>query len=102
MNTTWVLAIGLTAFVSMTHIFAPRILNSTLLNRTSSRQDAIASFAGGVAIAYVFVHLLPELADGEEAFDRAGLAEALPDLFVQSALVLCGAHRLGHLLFSRC
>ena len=73
-NTTWVLAIGLTAFVSMTHIFALRILNSALLNRTSSRQDAIASFAGGVAIAYVFVHLLPELAGGEEAFDRAGLA----------------------------
>jgi hypothetical protein len=85
-NTTWVLAIGLTAFVALTHIFAPRILDSKLLNRTSSRQDAIASFAGGVAIAYVFVHLMPELADGEEAFNRAGLAEALPDLFVQSAL----------------
>ena len=68
MNATWVLAIALTAFVSMAHIFAPRVLNSKLLNRTSSRQNAIASFAGGVAIAYVFVHLLPELAEGEEAF----------------------------------
>ena len=86
MNTTWVIAIGLTAFVSLTHIFAPRILDSTLLNRTSSRQDAIASFAGGVAIAYVFVHLLPELADGEEAFNLAGLTGALPDLFIQSSL----------------
>jgi hypothetical protein len=81
-----VLAIVLTAFVSLTHIAAPRILDSKILNRTQSRQDAVASFAGGVAIAYVFVHLLPELADGEQAFTQVGVIEEVPDLFIQSSL----------------
>ncbi len=86
MSSTWALAIGLTAFVSLTHIFAPRILEHKLLNKTTSRQDAIASFSGGVAIAYVFVHMLPELADGERAFAQVGIPEAVPNLFVQSSL----------------
>ncbi len=35
---------------------------------------ALGSFGGGLAVAYVFLHLLPELAEGNE-----GVAEALED-----------------------
>ncbi|MCF8530866.1 MAG: hypothetical protein K9G12_07205 [Candidatus Nanopelagicales bacterium] len=84
----WMLAIALTLFLALTHVFAPSILDSQLLNKTPSRQDAVASFSGGVAVAYVFVHMLPELADGELAFSGIDIPDAIPDLFVQSALFL--------------
>jgi hypothetical protein len=84
----WALAIVLTAFLALTHVFAPSILDSQLLNKTPQRQDAVASFSGGVAVAYVFVHMLPELADGELAFADVTIPDAIPDLFVQSALFL--------------
>lgn len=84
----WALAIALTVFLALTHVFAPSILDSRLLNKTPLRQDAVASFAGGVAVAYVFVHMLPELADGELAFANITIPDAIPDLFVQSALFL--------------
>jgi hypothetical protein len=44
--------------------------------------------AGGVAVAYVFVHMLPELADGELAFKDINIPDAIPDLFIQSSLFL--------------
>lgn len=84
----WALAIALTIFLALTHIFAPSILDSRLLNKTPLRQDAVASFSGGVAVAYVFVHMLPELADGELAFADVTIPDAIPDLFIQSALFL--------------
>lgn len=84
----WVLAVVLAAFLALTHLFAPAILGSRLLNATASRQDAVASFSGGVAVAYVFVHMLPELADGERAFTGVTIPDAVPDLFVQSSLFL--------------
>jgi len=84
----WALAIALTVFLALTHIFAPSILDSRLLNKTPLRQDAVASFSGGVAVAYVFVHMLPELADGELAFADITIPDAIPDLFIQSALFL--------------
>ncbi len=84
----WVLAIGLTAFVALTHLFAPAILDSRFLNVSTRRQDAVASVAGGVAVAYVFVHMLPELADGELAFKDINISDAIPDLFIQSSLFL--------------
>ena len=31
------------------------------------------SFAGGLSVAYVFIHLLPELADGQEVLLEKGL-----------------------------
>lgn len=37
------------------------------------------SFAGGVSVAYVFLHILPELGSGQETFDKrsSGVLEAL-------------------------
>lgn len=84
----WVLAIALAAFLALTQIFAPAILGSRLLNATATRQNAVASFSGGVAVAYVFVHMLPELADGELAFQGVTVPDSVPDLFVQSSLFL--------------
>jgi hypothetical protein len=82
----WLLALGLTVFVALTHVFAPAILDSRLLNNPTTRQVSIASFSGGAAVAYVFVHLLPQLADGERAFANVSVADAVPDLFIQSSL----------------
>lgn len=82
----WFLALGLTMLVALTHVFAPSILDSKLFNSTATRQASVASFSGGVAVAYVFVHMLPELADGELAFADVSLPDAIPDLFVQSSL----------------
>lgn len=87
-TSVWVLAIALTGFLALTHLFAPAILDSEFLTKNSRRQDAVASFAGGVAVAYVFVHMLPELADGELAFSQIDIPDAIPDLFIQSALFL--------------
>lgn len=42
------------------HLFAPRLRSLTLVPRSRW-----LSAAGGVSVAYVFVHLLPELAEGQ-------------------------------------
>lgn len=47
------------------HYLSPLLTGSKLL---SDRQ--IASFSGGVAVAYVFLHMLPELVEGNEAVGR--------------------------------
>lgn len=67
-------------------------------------QRAIGSLAGGVAVSYVFLHLLPELAQGgeelsealEEAFEATPLVE-LAIFFVALAgfVVLYGLERLA-------
>lgn len=48
------------------HLAAPHIRRLPLVPET-----ATASFAGGIAVAYVFLHLLPELAAGNEAVGEA-------------------------------
>lgn len=48
------------------HLLAPRV--HTL---PGVPQAAIGSFAGGLAGAYVFLHLLPELAEGSKAVGEA-------------------------------
>jgi len=44
------------------HLAAPRIRKLPLIP-----ESATGSFAGGLAVAYVFLHLLPEIAEGNEA-----------------------------------
>jgi hypothetical protein len=48
-------------FLSVLHLLAPRIRKLPLVP-----EHVTASFAGGIAVAYVFLHLLPELAEGNE------------------------------------
>ncbi len=53
---------GVTLALTGLHLAAPRIRRLPLVP-----EHASASFAGGMAVAYVFLHLLPELAGGSEA-----------------------------------
>ena len=61
-------AVGL----ALVHIIAGRLRFLTYVPRSRS-----LSFAGGVSVAYVFVHLLPELTDAQESLSRAASELAL-------------------------
>jgi hypothetical protein len=52
------------------HLAAPRVRKLPLVP-----ERATGSFAGGLAVAYVFLHLLPEIAEGNEA-----IGEVLSDV----------------------
>ncbi len=52
------------------HLFAPLLRSLTLVPRSRW-----LSAAGGVSVAYVFVHLLPELAEGQVAIEGEAGAE---------------------------
>lgn len=60
-------ALALALVLAALHFLAPR-----LRRLPGIPEAATASFAGGISVAYVFLHLLPELAEGNE-----GVAEAL-------------------------
>lgn len=59
------------------HLLAPRIRKLPFIP-----EQATGSFAGGLAVAYVFLHLLPELVEGNEA-----IGEALDDVVQPSPLL---------------
>jgi hypothetical protein len=68
-----VLAVGLAAV----HLFAGRL---EVLGRVP--RSRWLSFGGGVSVAYVFVHLLPELGEHQEAFEGAGSVVGFADRHV--------------------
>ena len=60
----------MTAFASLVAVVAlvlVHLLSSTLRFLHGTPRSVWLSGAGGVSVAYVFVHLLPELAEGQEA-----------------------------------
>lgn len=57
------------AALACVHIFARE------LDFGGGRRSPWLSAAGGVALAYVFMHLLPELSHGQEVIERAGLGQ---------------------------
>ena len=63
-------ALVITLLLAALHMAAPRIRRLPLVP-----EAVMGSFAGGLAVAYVFLHLLPELAEGNEA-----IGEALSDV----------------------
>lgn len=71
------LAAGATAVLALVHALVP-LLRARL---DGSAETAFAAVGGGVAAAYVFIHLLPELARGNEA-----LGEVLGDTSEVSAV----------------
>lgn len=79
MSVTASLAGGLviTAALSTLHWLAPRIERLPLVPAR-----AMGSFAGGISIAYVFLQLLPALAEGS-----TGIGEALDDTITLTPLV---------------
>ena len=62
-NETSAVALGLLSALALAalHLLAPRIRKLPFVP-----EPVTASLAGGVAVAYVFLHLLPELAEGNE------------------------------------
>ncbi|MGY1608434.1 MULTISPECIES: hypothetical protein [unclassified Geodermatophilus] len=73
-------ALVLAVLLAGLHLAAPRIRWLPLVP-----ERATASFAGGLAVAYVFLHLLPEIAEGNEA-----VGEALGDVVTPTPLVDLG------------
>ncbi len=72
----WIAA-GLTGLLALLHLAAPRIRALPLVPERYT-----GSFAGGLAVAYVFLHLLPEIAAGNEA-----IGEALSDVLQLTPLL---------------
>ncbi|MGH1570480.1 hypothetical protein ACRAWG_07115 [Methylobacterium sp. P31] len=89
-----------TAVLALVHVLTPsmRFLDGT-------PRSAWLSVAGGVSVAYVFVHLLPELAAGQEVIGRAtavSLAERHVYLIALAGLlVFYGLDRLAKTSRSR-
>lgn len=71
------IALGRTVVLAVLHLVAPAVRS---LPRLSER--FVGSFAGGLAVAYVFLHLLPEIAAGNEA-----IGEVLSDVVELTPLV---------------
>jgi len=63
LSSGWAVAAALVSVLLLAglHLLAPRIRRLPGVPEYAS-----ASFAGGIAVAYVFLHLLPELADGNQ------------------------------------
>lgn len=82
--------------LAVVHLFAGRL---AFLDRVP--RSRWLSFGGGVSVAYVFVHLLPELGEHQEAFEGVGPVAAFVDRHVYLiALVgfgtFYGLERLAH------
>lgn len=61
----------LAALLALTLLVLVHVVTPFLRFLEGSPRSAWLSIAGGVSVAYVFVHLLPELAAGEEQLGRA-------------------------------
>lgn len=59
-------ALASAAILAVLHLLAPRIRRLPFVP-----ERATGSFAGGLAVAYVFLHLLPELSEGNRAVGEA-------------------------------
>ena len=79
-DTSLTIALFLAVVLSGLHLAAPRIERLPLVP-----ERAMGSLAGGVSVAYVFLHLLPELSEG-----NIGIAEALDDQITLTPLVDLG------------
>ncbi len=79
-------ALAIAIFLAAVHLAAP-----AWNRRPAASSRAAASFGGGIAVAYVFLHLLPELAAGNEEIGEA-LADEVTNthftvFFVYNALI---------------
>ena len=79
----WIIAFALASALAAAHFFAFRI--STLPSKT---QDVLASVGGGAAIAYVFIHLMPELAIGGRALSELEITQFAPTPITEAGLFL--------------
>ena len=70
-------ALAIAVLLAALHVLAPRIRKLP-----GVPERATGSFAGGLAVAYVFLHLMPELVEGKEA-----IGEALADVVEPTPLL---------------
>ena len=70
-------ALPVAVALAVAHLAAPALRRQRLIS-----EKALSSLAGGVSVAYVFLHLLPELAEGNE-----GVGEALKDVVEPTPLL---------------
>ena len=66
------LAILLSAGLALVHLVAGKLRFLAVVPRSRW-----LSFAGGISVAYVFAHLLPQVAGGQEALQGTALAEVV-------------------------
>lgn len=59
-------ALAIALLLAALHLAAPRIRKLPFIP-----ERATGSFGGGLAVAYVFLHLLPEIAEGNDAIGKA-------------------------------
>ncbi|HEX2174947.1 MAG TPA: hypothetical protein VHG70_03460 [Nocardioidaceae bacterium] len=77
------LALASTLLLTALHLLAPRIRRFPLVP-----EPAMASFAGGIAVSYVFLHLLPELAQGNRELRELFAEETTPSPLVELGIFL--------------
>lgn len=80
----WILVILCVFTIGSCHWWA-----GLISNRPNSEQSRWASAGGGASLAYVFVHLLPELASGGQTISEAlGMSNFIPSPTTESLLFL--------------
>jgi hypothetical protein len=79
----WVIAAALALVLVIVHLIAPWVARLP-----GSTQDRLASIGGGVAVAYVFVQLLPELAEGGRSLTDLPISDYAPTPVIESGLFL--------------
>ena len=85
-------ALASTAVLTTLHLLAPRIRRLPLVP-----EHRTASFAGGIAVSYVFLHLLPELAEGHSHLREIFGEETAPSPVVELGIFVVAL--TGFLLF---
>lgn len=79
----WFIAAVLAAVLIAAHFVSPAIA------RLDARlQDRVASLGGGIAVAYVFVQLMPELAEGGRSLSDTAISRVAPTPVVEAGLFL--------------
>lgn len=81
-STAVLLALVSTLVLAALHLLAPRIRKLPLVP-----EHATASFGGGIAVSYVFLHLLPELAEGHVVL-REMFGEEAPSALTELGIFL--------------
>ena len=82
-NVDWLIAVVLAAILAGAHLWASRVAG-----RPQRTQDTLASLGGGVAVGYVFVHLMPELASGGKELSEANIVPFAPTPVAEAMLFL--------------
>jgi uncharacterized membrane protein YidH (DUF202 family) len=85
-------ALAIAVFLALAHLLVPHVRRLPFVP-----ERAMASFAGGVAVSYVFLHLLPELAEGNESVAKALKQHVEPTPLLDLGIFLVGL--MGLLVF---